>query len=459
MQEEYMMTKLEKRYNAYYDWDFYDCDLMTEYKQCMEEGLDAESMKGLFEAISALPRGTHREKMADVLFEMLEDVPMRKDYAYNEPSTIAKIRALREPAPSVLPAPDPAALPDLILGAWLGRIAGCVLGKCIEGCRTPEIKRILEVGGNLPLHRYITSQDYEKLSDDEKDRIVPPYRRLFIDQLSAAPSDDDTNYVALGQLLIEQYGRNFTPENVAALWVDRQSRNAYCTAERVAYLNFMKGYQPPESAVYKNPYREWIGAQIRGDYFGYVNPGDPETAADMAFRDACISHVKNGIYGEMFASAMIAAAAAEKDLKLILRHGLAQIPCTSRLHESIRRVISWYEEGASLEECRKRIHTEWNEYNVHDWCHTISNAMICAMALLWGEGDFEKTICCAVETGFDTDCNGATVGSVIGIRNGAKQIPDKWTKPLCGKLDTTVFGVGHLDIKEAAQKTLSHLPK
>ena len=258
-------------------------------------------------------------------------------------------------------------------------------------------------------------------------------------------------------MLIEQYGRDFTPANVAALWVDKQSRNAYCTAERVAYLNFMKGYQPPESALYQNPYREWIGAQIRGDYFGYINPGDPETAADMGFRDASISHVKNGIYGEMFASAMIAAAAVEKDVEKVILHGLSQIPKTSRLYEQVMHIMDMYRNGASLEEVRSYIHIEWNEYNAHDWCHTISNAEICAMALLYGEGDFEKTICCAVQTGFDTDCNGATVGSVMGIMHGAKSIPEKWTAPLHGKLDTTIFGVSRIDLYEAAQRTLSHL--
>lgn len=226
----------------------------------------------------------------------------------------------------------------------------------------------------------------------------------------------------------------------------------------MAYCNFIKGYAPPQSALFQNPYREWIGAQIRGDYFGYINPGDPESAAEMARRDASISHVKNGIYGEMFAAAMLAAAAAVGDLETVVRCGLAQIPRTSRLAEGLNAVLDAFGRGTPQAEVFGMIHSRFDEYTEHGWCHVIPNAMIVAAALLYGGGDFGRSVCMAVETGFDTDCNGATVGSVIGMARGLRGIPAEWRRPVGDTLHTTVFGVGSVSIADRVRLTMAQMP-
>jgi hypothetical protein len=44
--------------------------------------------------------------------------------------------------------------------------------------------------------------------------------------------------------------------------------------------------------------------------------------------------------------------------------------------------------------------------------------------------DFGQAICDAVNCGFDTDCTGATLGSILGIAWGAARLPKRWMEPL-----------------------------
>ena len=436
-------------------WESYSSNLDVEYQQCVEEGLDIEGYKEVFEAVSKLPKDETKKKLGDILFEVVRNSRMKEEYPYAEPSDLPSIRRLRKDPPTAPEAVDASALADKIHGAWLGRICGCFLGKPIEGIRTNELIPFLKETGNYPMHRYIRRAE---VTEEVRNRYQFQFSlRSYPDAIVGMPPDDDTNYMIMSQLILNDYGRDFTPENVAQAWTYYQRKNAYCTAERVAYCNFVKGYRPPDSAVYQNPYREWIGAQIRGDYFGYINPGDPEKAAEMAFRDASISHVKNGIYGEMFVSAMIAQAAVTTDMKRIILAGLAQIPHTSRLYEAVMDAVKGFEQGVSQEDCFADIHSRYDEYTEHGWCHTISNAMIVAAALLYGGGDYGRSICMAVETGFDTDCNGATVGSVIGMAYGTGCIGEEWAGPVNDTLYSSVFGVDVVKISESARKTMEHV--
>ncbi len=448
-------NEMKPDYEKIHEWELYSKSLHYEYMQCTEEGLDIAPYKPLFDAIQELPANEYKEKMADVLFDVVSHAKTVEGYKYVEPSDLEGIQNLCEDYKFEAKTLSDEELKDKIYGAWYGRICGCLLGKPVEGISCDELTSLLKETGNYPMTRYILESDLNE--DIYSEYKFPLEGKCYADTIEYAPVDDDTNYVALAQVLIRKYGRDFTPKDVSDIWLTRQGKNAYCTAERIAFCNFVKGYNPPYSAMHKNSYREWIGAQIRGDYFGYINPGDPKTAADMAWRDACISHVKNGIYGEMFVSAMIAVAAVNDNIEDIIRGGLAQVPTTSRLYEKITEVLDDYKKGVGFYEAIEKIKAEYDPANSHGWTHTISNAMIVTLALLHGEGDFGKSICRAVEVGYDTDCNGATVGSIIGIRNGAKGIDEVWTKPVNGKLETSIFGVGLLDLDKAAERTLKHI--
>jgi hypothetical protein len=165
-------------------------------------------------------------------------------------------------------------------------------------------------------------------------------RAAFADLVSAMPEDDDTNYTATGLAILKRRGPGFTPEDVADFWLsDIPILHTY-TAERVAYRNFCLQIPPPHSARFRNPHREWIGAQIRADFWGYAAAGDTALAAELAWRDACVSHVKNGIYGEMWAAAMIAAAFVTSDIRAVIEAGLGEIPPRSRLWDGRTRARS-----------------------------------------------------------------------------------------------------------------------
>lgn len=453
-----MNRELKKDYSAMGWWESYQREFMTEYRQSIEEGLDIEGYREFFEVASKLPEGQTREMIGDAIFNLVYNADIKEGYPYNEPSKYDEILKLREKFKLPSKKLGKRELEKKIHGAWMGRVAGCLLGKPVESMHTYHIHKILKQSNNFPLHRYIAKSDLgeEILNDPNSKWIV---NKPWIDTVSCMPFDDDTNYTVMGQLIIERYGKSFGPYHVADIWLKIQPKESYCTAERIAYMNFLKGYRPPYSAEYKNPYREWIGAQIRGDYFGYINPGKPELAAKMAFNDASISHIKNGIYGEMFASAMIASAAVCDTAEEIILSGLGQIPKTSRLYEAVMTVIDMYRQGKSANECYDYIHSKWDEKNGHDWCHTISNAMIVAYALLWGENDFGKSICRAVEIGFDTDCNGATVGSIMGMKNGIDSIDESWKKPINNTIETTLTGVGNVKITDMVKKTMEHIFK
>lgn len=429
-------------------------DLEIERKQCVEEGKDLGPLLPEFEALKSLDLSVEaNQRRAEALLDATEALPLQEGWPRVEPSDLEGIRAQR-PASEPLPAGYlcEGGIADRALGAWQGRAAGCLLGKPAEGRRSWQIEKYLKAQGRWPLDRYFSLQAPEGLA--QECGFPTGWAGLFEEGIDCMVEDDDTNYTATGLAIVKQYGHDFTPADVASFWLGNIPIFHVCTAERAAYRNLVMGVPPPDSGRYRNVYREWIGAQIRADFFGYVCPGDPERAAEYAWRDASISHIKNGIYGEMWVAAMLASAYVLDDIRAIVQAGLDQVPENSRLTTGVATIMDRHARGWTFAKTMTELNTRWNENLGHDWCHTISNAEIVTAALLWGQMDFEKTITLAVIPGFDTDCNGATAGSVLGMRLGAVNLPAKWIAPMNDTLLTGVAGYHKVSLTQMARETV-----
>ncbi len=342
-------------------------DVETEWRQCREEGRDTVEPDTEFERILAEESDDDPAWQAAVsdLFHRTGELPVRPDFTYREPSDLESIRHERPGGPRAYGIRiNDATARDRIHGAWLGRCAGCLLGKPIEGVRTPALNKLLAQHGLEMIPDYLWR--LPGLTEASCASSGVPHLWRDARGVSAMPEDDDTNYTVSSLLLVQNKGIDFTPEDVADFWMSNLPVLHVCTAERVAYRNVINEIGPPQSATLCNPYREWIGAQIRADFFGYLALGRPEWAAEMAWRDASISHVKNGIYGAMWVAAMLASAAVETDVRRVVAVGLSEVPANTRFAEAIRDVLSWQAAGETYREVVARIHSRWDENRPHD---------------------------------------------------------------------------------------------
>lgn len=431
-------------------------EIQYERRQCRDEGKDLSGVKERFEELLNAESVSQAE-----LHDLLDDtreLPVCDDYSYHEPSELSAIREARHEGPRRIgngfdELEDPY---DVIYGGWLGAVAGCFLGKPVQGWSCDKIHKYLKASDQFPLEGYIRSdeslaEEYDIYNTVESSEASGS---MFVNDVPHMPIDDDIDYIVVGLGVLHEYGFDFEPVDVANYWLQNLPAFNTYTAERVAYRNLVNLVTPPESASLRNPYREHVGALIRADMWAYVTLGAPEQAAEYAWRDASVSHVKNGIYGEMFSAAMMAAAPSESDPERLLEIGLSEVPQNCRLADAVTDVMGWYEDDVEYEVAVERVHDRWDESNQFDWVHTISNAEVLAIGLLWGEGDFGESLCLAVMAGFDTDSHGATLGSVLGLFHGADALPDDWVKPLNDTVETSLVSYQRQRIADLAEETL-----
>lgn len=381
------------------------------------------------------PPSRYLRQLAKDLLDELADLPSKLED--HEPTDLAKIRRLCPDWPSGTHA-VPLLPCSRFEAAWLGRAVGCLLGKPVEKLPLEAIRDLARSTGNWPLNTWFTARGVPS----DLLRAHPWNRRSaatsLAENIDGMPEDDDLNYPLLNLLLLRRHGRDFTPTDVAGLWLDELPAGRTFTAERIAYRNLLLGLNPPHTARHRNPFREWIGALIRADVHGWTNPGDPAAAAEQAHRDATLTHTANGVYAAMFTAATIATATTgTHDIHSCLRTGLTVIPATSRLARAVLHAIRLARNTDDFDEVVDELHATYAD--THHWVHAIPNTALVAAALTHADGDFTGSICRAVSGGWDTDSNGATAGSIAGLLTGTpERLPDHWTTPLKNRLATSV---------------------
>ena len=191
---------------------------------------------------------------------------------------------------------------------------------------------------------------------------------------------------------------------------------------------------------------------MRAGVCGMAAPGDPKTAAELAWKDGCISHANNGILGEVFNAVMTSLCFVEKDIKTILKTAISLIPDDSLYRsvlnfawDSCRKYDDW---RLALAECEER-------YQRYNWIHAFPNACCEVIALYYGEGDFSETLHIITMCGLDADCNAGMVMPIIAIRNGCGSIPEKYIHPAFDKLTTYMRGeMREITMDELEEKTV-----
>jgi ADP-ribosylglycohydrolase len=311
---------------------------------------------------------------------------------------------------------------ERVYAGVLGKLIGVYLGRPIE---TWSFERIAEEVGDVD--RYLNY--------------------LHGGPLVVADDDITGTFTFLRTLEDEGYSRDITSEQVGNNWlnyaIERKSIFAWGgvgnMTEHTAYSRLKEGIKAPDSgsiATNGKVIAEQIGAQIFIDGWGMVAPGDPEFAADLAKRAGSVSHDGEAVYGAQVIAAMVSQAFVEHDINKLLDTGASVIPADSVIARVIHDVREWHAKIPDWREAHKQIVANYGYDKYIGVCHMVPNHALIIHALLYGEGDFNKSELIVNTNAWDTDCNAANVGCILGVRGGLATFDGSydWRGPVADRL-------------------------
>ncbi len=303
---------------------------------------------------------------------------------------------------------------ERIYAGVLGKIIGVYLGRPFEQWTNADIEeRLGEITG------YVTGHPAIEPAKRDNPLIV---------------TDDDISGTFTFLRALEDYGADVTTEQIGQTWLNYilEERSTHwwggvgVSAEHTAYLRLKDGLQAPTSDVLS----EQIGAQIFIDGWAMACPGDPERAADLARRAASVSHGGEAVYAAQVVAAMEAQAFVEADLGALLDAGVSLIPRDSVIARVIEDVRGWHAADSDWRRTRARIEERYGYHRYRGVCHVVPNHALIVLGLLYGEGDFDRSLMVVNTAGWDTDCNSGNLGCLLGIRGGIEAIGSHWREPV-----------------------------
>jgi ADP-ribosylglycohydrolase len=314
---------------------------------------------------------------------------------------------------------------DKVSGFWVGQLVGNYMGLPFENNYEEEPVPIL-------VDRYYTFEDDEELELNRRD--WRGYIHIFMDAVEGAFGDDDTDIEFTTLHAVEKYGLDITYPEITEVWKKHINRRIW-VANATARGLMNEGLIAPDTGRKENN-ENWfqIDPQLVNEIWSAFYPGMTVQAAERAQWGARITNDDWGTHPTVAYGVMISAAFFEKDVEKLVDMAIEAVPNEGPFAEGMRDVVKWHKQNDDWRDTRKMIHDKYYRYKKGAYeapvsiVSSLNNGLCGIMAVLYGEGDFMKTVGIAVSAGYDCDNQAATCAGLIGVLHGMEGIPDELTE-------------------------------